>query len=269
MVVEVIFLPPLATELPRKLCVVIDVLRATSTLVSMFDAGVRRIVLAGSIQGALDLAASMTPRPLVCGESGGLPPAGFDRGNSPREYAPESLDGDELVFFTSNGTKAMRQLGDSPLVMTGSMLNASAAMRAALREARARGLDITLVCSGDFLGTRFAIDDAFCAGFLCSVLRRETARLGVGDLVMDETALAAMRLCQSYVPWTRNDAGDSVPSREAILEAFWDSHNAQVLGQVGLPEDVDYCSQVDISGTVPLLAREVDVLALYPEPGGV
>lgn len=275
--VEVVFLPPIATELPSKLCIVIDVLRATSTLVSMFESGVRRITLAGSIQGALALARTGPGRPFVCGESGGLPPAGFDYGNSPREFLPEAMEGKELVFFTSNGTKAMRQVATAPIVLAGCLLNASAAVRAALREARERNLDIAVVCSGDHLGTRFAIDDAFTAGYLCSLMERQARGLPHADgasmagegggedaVCTDESAVAAMRLYRSYL----GDAGapydEAAPPRDAILRAFWESHNAQVLKKVGLSEDVQYCAQVDISSVAPRLRVEGEALVLYP-----
>ncbi|MCL4531888.1 MAG: 2-phosphosulfolactate phosphatase [Actinobacteria bacterium] len=274
--VEVVFLPPIATELPSKLCIVIDVLRATSTLVSMFESGVRRVTLAGSIQDALAQVGTAPGRPFVCGESGGLPPAGFDYGNSPREFRPEVMEGKDLVFFTSNGTRAMRHLSAAPVVLAGSLLNATTVVRAALREAMEMELDIAVVCSGDHLGTRFAIDDAFTAGYLCSLMEREGPAFLDGavagpvdgdeeDVSLDESAEAAVRLYRSFL----GDAGASddvaVPPQEAILRAFWRSHNARVLKKVGLSEDVLYCAQVDISAVVPRLRVEGDALVLYPE----
>ncbi len=283
MIVEVVFLPPIAATLPSKLCIVIDVLRATSTLVAMFESGVRRIELAATIADALAQARAREPRPLVCGESGGLPPEGFDRGNSPREYERDSLAGQEIVFFTSNGTKALRRVAESPVVLTGSLLNARAVVRRALAKARERRLNIALVCSGDFVGTQFAIDDAFCAGCLCALLAEESgtpvpvgadgvrvspAARGGADttdgLHFDESALAAMRLARSFATEAGGRTAGVVPPREAILTAFWESHNAAVLDRVGLAEDVEYCAQVDISTVVPRLAVEGGVLALYP-----
>lgn len=265
MQLEVVFLPPIATDLPSKVCVVIDVLRATSTAVTMFEAGARRITLAESIPAALTYASSAAERPVVCGESGGVAPEGFDRGNSPREFPPGSLEGRDVVFCTSNGTRAMRLVSNAPVVLAGSLFNASAVARAALREARKEGLDIALVCSGDVLGTKFAIDDAFCAGYLATVVRKEAglplgARVEPGPVIeLDESATAAVRLYRSYL----RPGGDPGPAREAILEAFWESHNAQVLKRVGLSEDVEYCARADVSALVPGLRVEDRMLALY------
>lgn len=261
--VEAVFLPPVATDLPNKVCVVIDVLRATSTLVMMFEAGAERVTLSESIPAALTYASSLPERPVVCGESGGLAPRGFDRGNSPREFPPGSLEGKEVVFCTSNGTRAMRLVSNAPVVVAGSLLNGTAAVRTALTEARVQGRDIALVCSGDVLGTKFAIDDAFCAGYLATLLQQEASIPGDGggaepvSVVLEESATAAIRLYRSYL----RRAIDR-PNRESILEAFWESHNARVLREVNLAEDVAFCAQRDISTRVPRLQVQEGRLAL-------
>lgn len=281
--VEVIFLPPIATDLPSKLCVVIDVLRATSTLVSMFEAGTRRVTLAETIPGALEYADSCQARPLVCGESGGLPPAGFDLGNSPREFRLDTVKGRDISFCTSNGTRAMWQVASAPVVLAGSLLNASAVVRVALKEAQERRLDVAFVCSGDYLGSKFAIDDAFCAGYLANLLEREARRPAVSYAglpnrfahpeavredeaslapFLEESAVAAVRLYGSYLRENGVEDLDATPPREAILRAFWESHNAQVLKQVGLSADVEFCAQVDLSDRVPRLRVENGTLVL-------
>jgi 2-phosphosulfolactate phosphatase len=281
MVVEVVFLPPIASELPSKLCIVIDVLRATSTLVTMIESGVGRVTLAGSIQGALAQAGTGPGRPFVCGESGGLPPAGFDYGNSPREFLPAEMAGRELIFFTSNGTRAMRHVAAAPVVLAGCLLNASAVVSEAVREAQSRRLNIAVVCSGDNLGTSFAIDDAFAAGYLCTLIERlRSAHLGDGEpeapdgsgqngfTTLHESAVAAMRLYRSYLADAGASDNEEMPPREAILRAFWESRNAQNLRAVGLSEDVHYCAQVDISVVVPRLREEGDSLVFYPDLAG-
>ena len=256
---EVAFLPVLAADLASRVCVVIDVLRATSTLVSMLDAGARRVVLAESVSSALSLAETSVVRPLVCGESGGLPPAGFDMGNSPREFKPGLVSGRELCFCTSNGTRAMRRVSESPAVLAGSLLNASAVAGESLDLSTRLGIDITLVCSGDYLGSRFAIDDAFTAGYLVALLRKLGVQRG---LTLDESAVAAERLYRSYLQESGGSDPDGRPPRDAILQAFWESHNARVLKDVGLAEDVEYCSQLDLSSRVPRLKLEDGLLVL-------
>lgn len=281
--VEVLFLPTVATDLPSKLCVVIDELRATSTLMMMFRAGARQVVLADSVPGALSLAAELPAGSPVCGERGGLPPAGFTHGNSPREFQSGSLEGKDLVFCTSNGTKAMWEVAKAPVVLAGSLFNATAVVRAAIREARGRGLNISLVCSGDILGTKFAIDDAFVAGYLALLLEGESRGFVSADagqrtrfqrpegveedetgpgVVLEESAVAAVRLYRSYLAEFGVADREYDPPREAILRAFWESLNAQELKKVGLAADVGYCAQIDISDRVPRLHLEGDRLVL-------
>ncbi|MGI5834902.1 MAG: 2-phosphosulfolactate phosphatase [Chloroflexota bacterium] len=260
--VEVLFLPTVATDLPSKLCVVIDELRATSTLIMMLNAGARQVILADGVAGALSLAKALPEGTPVCGERGGLPPDGFTHGNSPREFAPGSLDGKDVVFCTSNGTKAMWEVAEAPTVLAASLFNATAAVQAAFKEARENQYDISLVCSGDIQGTKFAIDDAFVAGYLALLLEREAARYGESDVHLEESAKAAVRLYRSYLVDLNATDDQYNPPREAILNAFWESLNAHVLKGVGLAADVEYCAQVDISDRAPRLHIVGDRLIL-------
>jgi 2-phosphosulfolactate phosphatase len=153
----------------------------------------------------------------------------------------------------------MLQVAEAPVVLAGSLLNASAVARAAASEARRKGLDIAFVCSGDFLGSKFAVDDAFAAGYLATLLRRESA---AGEVSLDESAVAAVRLYRSYCQEAGSSDPEEDPPREAILRAFWESHNAQVLRRVGLAEDVEYCAQMDISIKVPRLRVDDGMMVL-------
>jgi len=260
--VEVLFLPTVAVDLPSKLCIVIDELRATSTLMKMFEAGARQVALAEGPRSALEIASSLAEGCPICGERGGLPPAGFTHGNSPREFVPGSLEGKDFVFCTSNGTKAMWEVSKGAVVLAGSLFNATAVVGTALREAREKGLNISLVCSGDILGTKFAIDDAFAAGYMALLLQRESRADGMGDVEWLESATAAVRLYRSYLAELGATDQEHNPPKEAILRAFWESLNARELEKVGLSADVDYCAQVDISTKVPRLHVEGDRLVL-------
>ena len=120
-------------------------------------------------------------------------------------------------------------------------------------------LCVAFICSGDYLGSKFAIDDAFTAGYLATLLQRESAG---AEVALEESAVAAVRLYRSYLPEAGGSDREAAPPREAILRAFWESHNAEVLSRVGLAEDVEYCAQVDISSKVPRLRMEEGMLVL-------
>src|SRR5262245_9928811 len=107
--------------------VVVDVIRATTTLTVAFDQGCRRVLLAPDIETALERASREPGRFLLGGEREGVAPAGFDLGNSPDEYTRVDLAGRELLFVTTNGTRALRACMGGYSIFAGGYRNAEAA----------------------------------------------------------------------------------------------------------------------------------------------
>src|SRR5207248_2499371 len=153
------------------------------------------LYVAETVDAARALAASLPTPALLCGELGGLPPSGFDYGNSPTEMAGLALEGRPVVLATSNGTRALAALALAPAVLVGCFLNAAAVAQRGLALARALDADLTLVCSGDASGSQFSLEDALAAGYLVDRVRLQT---GEGATVLDDGARAAWRLWQSY-----------------------------------------------------------------------
>lgn len=228
-------LPSLLVEPHRWVCVVVDVLRASTSLATMFARGLEEAVIAGSVEEARRLAAEGNY--LLCGEVGGLPPAGFDYGNSPTEFSALDLRGRRAVFVTSNGTKALGSCADAPCVLVGSLVNASAVCHVAQVEAKQRGVGVAFVCAGNSFGTRFSLDDMVA----CGVLVKTLAKLQGKGVHWNDGALAAQRLSAAY--------GD-----QALL-AFRESAHGQELRRIGLARDLTFCAQVDRSDVVPMLAQ--------------
>ena len=131
----------------RSVCVVLDVLRASSTMLALFEAGARELVLAETPEAALAASSGAREAHWLCGERHGITCEGFDFGNSPMELAGASLGDRTVVYVTSNGTMALRAVAKAPLVLVGSPRNEVAVIRQAVREARARRCDILLVCA--------------------------------------------------------------------------------------------------------------------------
>src|SRR3954454_15478197 len=96
----------------KRVCIVLDVLRASSTMLAMFEAGARELLLAESPEAALMLADGKRDELGICGERGGLKVEGFDYGNSPAEVSEADLSERDVVFVTSNGTGALRAVAD-------------------------------------------------------------------------------------------------------------------------------------------------------------
>jgi len=233
--------------------VVLDVLRASSTLVTLVAQGAEPVYLAASVAAARRLARRL-PGPLLrCGEIGGLPPPDFDHGNSPTELARQPLRGRAVLLATTNGTRALAALATAPAVLVGCFLNATAAARQGHALARALGVDLAFVCAGDEGGTVFALEDALAAGCLVDRL------LAVTDTVpaaLDDAAVAAWQLFQAY---SRGRA-----PTEAVAQGFADAQHGRELARLGFQADLAYCSQLDISAVVPALVRAGEVLLLRP-----
>ena len=117
----------------RVVNVVVDVIRATTTLTVAFDRGCQRVLLAPDIETALERASREPGRFLLGGEREGVAPPGFDLGNSPAEYARADLAGRELLFVTTNGTRALRACIGGYAIFAGSYRNAEAVVQAAIQ----------------------------------------------------------------------------------------------------------------------------------------
>ncbi|HET6493878.1 MAG TPA: 2-phosphosulfolactate phosphatase [Dehalococcoidia bacterium] len=235
---DVAFLPRLLRRPESCVCLLIDALRASSSIVTLFARGAEEVVVAGSATAARRIAAQEPGRYLLCGEVLGLAPRGFDYGNSPVEFAEIDMRGHRIILSTTNGTKALRGLAASPAVFVGALLNATSAIATLLAEARSRGLDAALVCSGLEAGSAFSLEDAFVAGALVENAVEQTRRAS-GDLTLSDAALAACRLYQSY-------QGDA-------LACFREAEHGRSLIGIGLGRDLEFCARVDLYDAVPRL----------------
>jgi 2-phosphosulfolactate phosphatase len=230
--VSVALVRSLVDAKPNDVCIAIDVLRATTTLAVLFGRGCTGVWLAADVDAAREIGQA-TDR-LICGEQGGLPPPGFDYGNSPVEFSRLDLTGREVVFATTNGTGTLRSCAAGRHAFAGSFANLTAVVQTAQRSLDAMGDDAgrLLIAAA---GTRgeFGIEDAACAGLMV-----RKVLLDEPDAELDDAAETARRLYESY--------GNPVDAVQA-------AHHAHGLHSLGLGEDVLFCAQLDITGVVPEL----------------
>lgn len=206
--------------------VVLDVIRATSTIVEALANGARAIYPTASTEEAIRLASSLGREDtLLCGERKGLKIEGFDLGNSPREFGSEVVKGKRLVMTTTNGTRAFGACAGADRILAASFLNLSAVAGALGGTER-----IALVCAGR--EDRFSLDDAVCAGHL---LRSVRDRGGV-ELDLDDAGRAALELAGGYPPDAAFLAGTAA---------------GRALVEVGLEADLPFCAQLDRHALVP------------------
>lgn len=234
---DVALVPTLLADFSARVCIVVDVLRASSTIVTMLERGAEEVLLAPTVDEARRLHQEL-PRYLLCGEEGGLPPPGFDYGNSPSEFSALDLKGQRVILCTSNGTRAILAAAGAPLVLVGCLLNATAVASAALGEATARGLDIAVVCAGEEDGSAFAAEDALGAGAIVDAMVDPSRRWPAAPQLTDETGAALERY--------RAQRGREEP---ALQET---AHGRDLLA-LGFGQDLTFCAQRDRSAAVPRL----------------
>ncbi|HEY5639190.1 MAG TPA: 2-phosphosulfolactate phosphatase [Dehalococcoidia bacterium] len=238
---DVALLPGQKFNPADSVCVVVDVLRASSSIVTLLERGCASVVAAPTIERARHLRTGL-PDHLLCGEERGLPPRGFDYGNSPSEFTHLDLSGRSAILATSNGTRVLAAIAaDSPAVLVGGLINRTAVARAATEIARRRGLGIAIVCSAAHGGGTFVLEDALGAGAIADAAL-------TGDPEMEASDAARF-------------ARDAFTVAAADIEAAVRSaYHSQELIDEGLGDDVAYCAQLDISDVAPVLERTEDGL---------
>src|SRR5436305_13870545 len=208
--VHVAFTP--AEEAAAPVGIVVDVLRATSTIAQALAAGYRRVLCCAEVEQARALRASLSGS-IVGGERNAVRIEGFDVGASPREFLEPRAE--TLILSTTNGTRAILETaGRCEQVVLGSLLNLSAVAQAAA------GGDVVVVCAG-FQGA-FALDDVYCAGRIVQLLGIERTDAAIG------AALLAQALPTSL-----------------------DGLNARTYGPPGLEDDIAFCAREDVLDDVP------------------
>jgi 2-phosphosulfolactate phosphatase len=241
MKIDVAFLPSLLRKPERHVCVVVDVLRASSSLVVLLERGVEEVLPAAGIPEARRLARER-PHHVLCGERGGLPPPGFQYGNSPVEFARLELAGRRVILCTTNGTKTLARVAAAPLVLVGALLNATAVGKAAASAAAERGLGIALVCSGEEGGTTVSLEDIVGAGAIVDAVL--DVQRGASRPELTDAALAALTVYR---------AGQN--HEHAALRG---SRHARDLESLGLRADVAFCARRDAFAAVPCLSMSTD-----------
>jgi 2-phosphosulfolactate phosphatase len=217
------FTPAEAASAP--LAIVVDVMRATSTIAQALAGGYRRVLCCAEIDDALALRAELGDAAVTGGERDAKRVDAFDLGASPREFLEPRAE--TLILSTTNGTRAIVAAAEScGEVVTGSLLSLSAVAELA----RGRGEDVVVLCAG--YKDAFAIDDAYCAGRIVGLLGAERT----------DAAVAAEAIASRYP-----NAVDGI--------------NARTYGPPGLEEDIAWVAREDALDVVPRFTRMVGAAA--------
>ena len=241
--VDLALLPP--DHLPAgRTCVVVDVLRATSTITVLLGRGLSAVYPAASVAEGRALRERLEQvlgRTVgLLGETGALTPPGYDLGNSPHELSRVPLPWREAVLATTNGTPALLACADAPLTLAAAPLNAGAVARAAVEAGR----DVLVVCAGtDGIASE---DDALAAGLIIARLAQHGAQL----------TSEAGRAAQDY--------GQARGDLAAALGAT--SHGRR-LRELGFAHDLAYCAAEDQFEVAGALRAWAEGSMLRPLPG--
>ncbi len=221
--IDIAAIPAEALNIPSDCYVVIDCIRATTTIATLFAQGMESLLVTDDLELARVRAAAEDR--LLFGEVGGLPPDDFDYGNSPSAASAVPLAGIRGVLYTTNGTTALCVLAASgAVVIAGALANISAVCRAV------NGFGtVTLVCAGGGGGVRFGLDDFAAAAAFVHAISRDSPGVQPGDL-----AILAGHL------------GD-------IDSLVLESHHAGVIRRLGLEDDLAFCIRRDSSDAVPVV----------------
>ncbi len=222
-------------QLPGSWVVLIDVLRATSTVVTAFHNGARSVRPVANASDARELARVMTPPPLLGGEIGGFRVDGFDLGNSPLEYKGDVVAGRHIILSTTNGTRTLLKVRSAARVFLGAFLNA--AHLAAFLE-RKKPEQLIFACAG--LHGYFSLEDAVCSGYIISHI--QDAELA------NDAAVAVSLLSQKL-----GQAADAV---------FDHAFHGRYLRQNGFEEDLAFCAQRNVFEEIPEFLVETGEIVL-------
>lgn len=234
---------------------VIDVLRATTTMLTALENGALGVVPVATPEEAFELRRGRSDV-VLAGERRAVRIDGFDFGNSPLELTREAVQDKVVVLTTTNGTQSFRRVqpqgpgADGPSVFAACLRNASAAAEALVHEADGSGKGVLLVCSGT--DGRFSREDAYCAAVMLTHIE------SLASVVRGDGAEALARIGRVG----GGSAGRSAPpSPDSALDEVCGSFHGRRLLELGLRADVEFCAQIDVSIGVPRLVSGMLVLA--------
>jgi len=208
--------------------IVIDVLRCSSTIIAALANGAKGIIPAKTLREAKAYRQEH-PEFILAGERRGLKPKGFDLGNSPLEFSPETIKGRHVILTTTSGTMAISLAKNGRRTLIGALLNGKAAAEAAMKIAEKKQIGISLVLAGK--KGRFSLEDFICAGAIVRSLPTEKVK-------HSDAALAALLAFQQ--------------ASGALSGTVHLGNHAQFLKSIGFEADIKFCCRLDAFGIVPV-----------------
>lgn len=213
-------------DLKDKIVVVIDVLRATSTILAALVNGCKEVIPAVEIEEVINISKNYEKDSfLLCGERNIQGIDGFHLSNSPLEYTAEQVSDKTLLLTTTNGTRAIKRAVDAKEVIMCSMTNVDVVAQ----HIAAQQEDTVFICAGT--DGQFSMDDVVTAGAVINRLINKVKNLDLGDL-----AMVAESMYQS--------------SADDIHSILKDSLHYKRMVEAGLVDDINYCLTLNTAPVV-------------------
>ncbi len=222
-----------------KTTVVIDVLRATTTIVTALKNGAREVLPVATVEFAMKVSGgSFSGQTLLCGERNTRKIEGFALGNSPLEFTEDKVSGKTVILYTTNGTRAIVKAKFSSDLYVCSFSNVTALAR------HLYGLnkDIEIFCAGR--NNNFSLEDTICAGKLISELEKVK-----DNVLLTDSARASVSLSKSL--------------GKSILKMLKESEHGKILLENGFEEDLMFCSKLNTTQAIPYFTD--NALKLLPD----
>jgi 2-phosphosulfolactate phosphatase len=224
--IEVCLTPALLNlyNIENSIVVVIDILRATSSITYGIENGAEAIIPVANVEDCLNYSGKGY---LIAAERNGEVVEGYDFGNSPFSYTKEKVNGKTIVLTTTNGTKAMHMARETAYqVVVGSFLN----LTSLCNWLQVQNKDVLLLCAG--WKDKFNLEDTLFAGAVVNVLRKDFVHFDDACVAAEDMYLLAKDNLRGYLKKS--------------------SHNHR-LEQLNIEEDVKFCLQLDICQAIPVL----------------
>jgi len=231
------------------IAVVLDVLRASTTMVTALASGATAVWPVADVDEARALARRLGPRAILGGERGGVRVEGFVLGNSPSEYARDRVGGHDVVITTTNGTAALAACAAAAETLVGAIVNRRAVATAVRTLGAARGLHHAhLVCAGtDGIVTT---EDVLAAG---AILDAAAADPDAAADTLDDAAARALAAFRQLVAAAGDTTAETLAA--ALVAAFRTSPGGANLVDLGMEADLAACARLDAVPVVPRLDR--------------
>ncbi|MHB1048544.1 MAG: 2-phosphosulfolactate phosphatase [Bacteroidota bacterium] len=214
--------------------VVIDVLRASTTVITALNNGAREIIPVNTIESAVKVSGNLFGDVVLRGgERNGKMIEGFNLGNSPAEYTPEAVKGKSIIFYTTNGAPAMWKARYAKNLLVAGFVNITAVINK-IKEIKE---DIYILCAGKH--TQFCIEDAVCAGMITKLLIDDEET----EIDFNDSAVAAVALFKSF-------------SKNLLKMARTCDHGKYLI-DIGFDKDIEFCTTIDTFDVVPELVANV------------